>query len=322
MFNFCNNQHQEYQNDYINYILNSKNQKLKEKKCCYNSDIYKLFLFKSRQNSKEKILIVPSFFNSPEILLFNEEESYIDYLRLFGDVYLIQWQEVQANLALVDYVKELSNIMSAFPEIPHLVGHCIGGNLALFSEIINPCAKSLTLLTTPWDYSHFKQAVFVSELLQMRESIKNLTKLPKIYLQIMFFMLMPNQYKDKLHKYFTLDSALAKQKYLRIEEWLQSGIDLPYSLYNEILDQLILKNSLLNKSLYINNKQILLDKIKIPTCIIVAKNDQIVPVKSMMILQKEIEKCTMIEIEGGHISYLVNNDLNFKKQYRNWLEKL
>ena len=61
--------------------------------------------------------------------------------------------------------------------------------------------------------------------------------------------------------------------YVRIEQSLQSGIDIPSSLYNEILDDVIAKNILVNKNLYVNERLVSLDKIDIPTCIISAKED-------------------------------------------------
>ena len=91
----------------------------------------------------------------------------------------------------------------------------------------------------------------------------------------------------------------AKEKYLRIEQWLQSGIDIPSSLYNEILDDIIAKNILVNKNLYINERLVSLDQIDVPTCIISAKEDQIAPMSSIVPLQKEIKKSTLISVDGG-----------------------
>ena len=135
---------------------------------------------------------------------------------------------------------------------------------------------------------------------------------------MMFFLLFPDQYQKKVTKYFSLDKKEEKEKYLRIEQWLQSGIDIPSSLYNEIIDDIIAKNNLVNKNFYIKDRLVSLDKINIPTCIIGAREDQIAPISSMLYLQKEIKKSKMIIIDGGHINYLVNNDQKFKKEYTKW----
>jgi polyhydroxyalkanoate synthase len=326
MFSFCNNQHKVYQEDYNRYVYidqKLENHRLKSDKCEYNSHICNLWLFKSKQETKESFVVVPSLFNSPEILFFNQEQSYIDYLTSFGDVYLLEWKEAAGKLHLIDYAKSVEEVIKFACEQGakniNLVGHCIGGNIAIFSTFIANNIASLTLLTTPWDYSHFTGALVLSETLEIRKVINGMASVPKIYVQMMFFMMFPNHYQAKIAKYFALDSALAREKYLRIEHWLASGIDIPASLYNEILDEIIIKNTLMKKDFYINNHQVSLDQIKVPTCIISAKDDQIAPPKSMLPLQKGIKQSKIIKVDGGHIGYLINDDQRFKEEYRGWL---
>lgn len=325
MFSFCDDLHRIYQEDYNRYVDVDRefgNYKQSAVKCDYSSKICNLWLFKSETLSNQNFIIVPSLFNSPEILFFNKDQNYIEYMKSFGNVYLLEWIETTDVLKLSDYAQDVAKVVKftkyTKSGFVNLVGHCIGGNIAIFSMFIENDINSLTLLTTPWDYSHFASSCLLSECLEIKKAIHGLNTVPKIYIQMMFFMLFPNHYKAKMNKYFSLDKAEAREKYLRIEQWLQSGIDIPSSLYNEILDDIIAKNFLVNKNLYINNKLVSLDQIDVPTCIISAKDDQIAPISSIVPLQKEIKKSTLILVDGGHINYLVNNDQKFKQDYTKW----
>lgn len=326
MFSFCNELHKIYQEDYCKYLdldQGVDNYKLGAIKSGYSSKVSNLWLFKSSTPSNQNFVIVPSLFNSPAILFFNLKQNYIEYVKSFGDVYLLEWKETKDALKLYDYAKEVAKAVRFAQDTTstetNLVGHCIGGNVAIFSTFIYNNIKSLTLLTTPWDYSHFASSYFLSEALQIKKAIYGLDTVPKIYMQMMFFMLFPSHYQTKVNKYFTLKTQEAREKYLRIEQWLQSGIEIPVSVYNEILDEIIAKNALMSSPVYINDHLVSLEKIDVPTCIISAKDDQIVPLSSIVPLQKGIKKSTLISVEGGHINYLVNNDQNFMKHYTQWL---
>lgn len=321
----CDNLHKIYQEDYNKFV--SINQEFEDYKQGsvryeYSSIVCNLWLFKSKTLPDQNILITPSLFNSPQILCFNQKKGYVDYMTRLGNVYLIEWKETKSRLKLQDYAYEVARILQFIEEASsnevHLVGHCIGGNIAIFSMFFYNNVQSLTLLTTPWDYSHFATSYFLSECLGIKKAISGLETVPKIYVQMMFFMLFPNHYQAKLNKYFSIDKPETKEKYLSIEQWLQSGIDIPSSLYNEILDEIIAKNILLKEGFFVNNQLVSLDKINVPTCVIVAKDDQIAPLSSIVHLQKQIKNSRLIMVEGGHISYLVNNDPKFELEYMDW----
>ncbi len=318
MFSFCYDKHEKYKKDYEAYMLNNQIYKIYKnnipssaKLCKYESDICNLWFFESKTKSNQCFLVVPSLFNSLDILLFDDKNNYIDSLRSLGSVYLIEWKEVNDSLVFSDYTKLVLEILDNIPSSSHLVGHCIGGNISIISCFSSSKIASLTLLTTPWDYSHFANAILLSEYLDLRKSIDGMIMVPKLYMQIMFFMLFPNDYQHKITKYSNLDSKTDKTKYLKIEQWIQSGINIPASLYNELLDDILLKNSLI--------KNFDLSQINVPTCVICAKKDRIAPISSVLPLCDKIKDSTLISVDGGHISYLVNNNEILYAKYSNWL---
>lgn len=47
------------------------------------------------QDDIKTFLIIPSIFNSPEIFFLARDKSFIENLRSYGEVYLIDWLEIE-----------------------------------------------------------------------------------------------------------------------------------------------------------------------------------------------------------------------------------
>jgi len=292
----------------------------------YESAIATLLRYNSTQKSEQIFLVVPSIFNSPEILFLNEGRNFISNLQEKGDVYLVNWQENTSPLVLEDYINELQTIILLFGKKEHrdinLIGHCIGGTMCIAAASQTLMLSSLTLLTCPWDYSHFRKWTQASQLLVLDEVIAGFEFIPKIYTQIMFFLMFPLQFKDKILKYFSLESVEKKELFMKVEEWLGSGIAISKTVYRQIIQDFCQSNTPANNQWFVNGQLVTLEKLNIPVCIIYASDDQIVPFSSIDPLQKTIKDSTLIEVNGGHISYLVNGDANFYTQYNGWLKQV
>lgn len=340
MIAFCHEKHKLYQKEFNHYLLTEEQDKKlirsfkneAKRICSYNSDICNLWIFESdvksttANESTKSFVVIPSLFNSPEILFFDQQDNFIKYLKQFGNVYLVEWVSSVKSLNLSDYTYALVEIID-FIKIntsnnPNLIGHCIGGNIAIFASLISKKVHSLTMLTTPWDYSHFSAPIFLAERLRLNQAISGLETVPKIYIQMLFFMLFPENYQIKLNKYFALNTSKAKEKYLKIEKWLQSGISISTSLYEEILEMLVMRNSLVNNNFCINDTKISLEQINVPSFIVSAKQDKIAPPSSIEPLKNGLKNSTTLSVKGGHISYLINNDNNFKSKYAQWLQEV
>ena len=290
----------------------------------YDSEIVKLMRYEALASNNNIFLIVPSIFNSPEILFLSGENNLVQNLRQHGEVYLVNWKETNSQVKLEDLVCELQEIINFIgknnKEKINLIGHCIGGNICIAAVHGRKHGiSSLSLLTTPWDFAHFGNLTLILENFGFENVIKERELIPKIYVQIMFFLMFPSQYKEKIDKYFTLPPG-SRELFLQVEDWLQSGISIPKSLYVQIIEEFCLKNITLNKEWKVNGSIVNLEQINVATCIIYAKKDQIVPYSSIVPLQKMIKNATLIEVEGGHAAYLISPSSKFQQQYNNWLK--
>jgi len=368
MLGFHSDKYDQYKFEYERFVKSKSKPRYSALSLAvnYNSEIVNLMRYESLALEKNIFLIVPSIFNSPEILFLSGENNFVQNLRQEGEVYLVNWKETNSQLKIEDLVCELQEIINFIgknnKEEINLVGHCIGGNICVAavhgrghgiiplstlnqtnefqSELAQPILigehgrdsqnsfgsfkvgggiRSLSLLTTPWDFAHFGNLTLILENFVFENVIKERELIPKIYVQILFFLMFPSQYKEKIDKYFAL-SPDSRELFLQVEDWLQSGISIPKSLYLQIIEEFCLKNIIYNKEWKVNGSIVDLEQIDIPTCIIYAKKDQIVPYSSIVPLQKMIKNSTLIEVEGGHAAYLISPSSKFQQQYKNWLQ--
>ncbi len=267
---------------------------------------------------------MPSIFNSPEILFINKRQNFVHYLRRFTSIYLMDWQEINlSNYNLTNYIVE---IISAVKYLFHkyncridLIGHCIGGTISLIAASVNnEILNSITLLNSPWDFSYLQFQRAAHKQLNLDETINNLTQVPKIYQQILFFLLNPQYFQDKIVKFFEICNQGKKETelFFRIENWLLSGHSLTKSTYIQLTKQLIDENIFHNK---LNKNDKHLDSLELPVCIVIAEKDNIAPPSSTLPLLKIIKNSTLLEVEKGHINYLISTKLtNFFQKFEPW----
>ncbi|MFP3012405.1 MAG: alpha/beta fold hydrolase [Rickettsia sp.] len=258
-------------------------------------------------------LIIPSIFNSPEIFFLARDKNFIENLRSYGEVYLIDWLEIEEPKYLLDdYVHKIIEVIDNLKiKDINLIGHCIGGNLAIAAKILIPkFIKTLTLLTCPWDFSHFFYIRMLHRYLKLDSGIENLPIIPKIHIQILFFLLFPDYFNAKLKKFFSITSYKEQELAFRIEHWLMSGNNISKGVYNQIMQNILDENMFINLKWKIDNFIIDPSLIDCPVYIVGAEDDQIVPKSSILSLQKLLKNSKLIEVKGGHISYLINDKLD------------
>ncbi len=321
--------YQSYFQEYHNFIKTNKtcSQYDASARSIYATPYYQLLQYcytpQSTKTHIERIfLVVPSTFNSPEILFINRNKSFIENLRGLGEVYLINWQELdEPTYSLEDYIAEIANILNHLYQKNgkpiNLIGHCLGGNFAVLAAARqSKSVQTLTLLTTPINLSHLCLTDQMRKLLKLDENIKTLDIVPKIYMQILFFLLSPYQFNHKINKFHASASKVDKELFFKIEHWLMSTRNLSKRFYFELIES-IADNSVSNKNIF---GALSADLIKKPTCLVGAKDDRLVPIQSVRIWQEQLKNSMLIEMEGGHISYLIDDKIKiFFNKYRDFL---
>ena len=83
--------------------------------------------------------------------------------------------------------------------------------------------SKLTLLTTPWDFSHFK---YNSRIIDMfKNMLKNYSEVPAIFLEIMFFLQNPTEEIKKIN------NSNQSEISWKINKWLHSGNNMSKNIF-------------------------------------------------------------------------------------------
>ncbi len=314
-------QYKDYNRKYIigqKYIKNSDHIIARK----YNRLLY----YNSTKNLNENrkiFFIVPSIFNSPEILFLSNGKNFVDNLKEQGDVIILEWLEVlDKNYSLDNYVMELVKILN---ELNHskltIIGHCIGGNIAIAAILFvqnNININSLTLLTTAFNFSHLSNAAKIYKLLNFDSYLDNYEFIPNIHIKILFFLLFPYSFHQKIEKFFKLNNDKEKNLFFEIENWLMSTHSLSKNTYYQIINDFVVNNVLATNSWKIYEKTINFSTLNMQIYQVIADNDKLVPQYTSLNLQNMNKRFKIINVKGGHISYLINDNLNsLFKEYEN-----
>jgi polyhydroxyalkanoate synthase subunit PhaC len=236
---------------------------------------------KTISSNNSSLFLVPSLINGAEIFDLTEEYSFINFLNQHGiDVYLLNWSNIKLgdNFSfsyLIDEILVKSYIAAREYEQQdlHIMGHCLGGSV-LLSGLANMSSAnpplSLTLLATPIDF-HAAAAPW-SKYRPHINSIKKIIhtngKLSQTMMQSFFGQISPNAVIEKyVHFLEWGEECLKSRLFVKVEDWLNSGKDLPPALALDIFDKFFIENNTDFPP-------------SCPTLIITSENDLVVPISA------------------------------------------
>lgn len=313
MKNFDILEFEEYRSDYLSFSGHKKYRECASDIRNFDDYISLLYFAPLSSNAQKIFLIIPSIFNSPDILNIGRPSDIITNLRSLGGVFLIDWKEVKdPNCSLSNYISSISQLLAELSlqrcEKIDLIGHCLGGNLALAINILKPeLIGSLTLLSTPWDFSFLSEFREMHKKLVLDSAVKDLDYIPAIYFQILFFLMNQSSFAEKIDYYISNKNKVNIDDFFAIEKWQFSGHDLPRGLYIELMDDIIGKNIMFNNMWNIDGKIIDPSIITNEVIIITGTKDRIVPSCSSSPLVNIIQQSKKFEYNTGHIGYLVGS---------------
>lgn len=279
--------------------------------------------------SKGPILfVVPSLVNRFEILDIDPGRSFLRFFAQQGfRPLVVDWQEPneeERGFSVSDYMTErLAPILDevhANGGSVHLLGYCMGGLLAMALALLRPAKiKSLTLMATPWDFAVAGVggvpsaatplgALFVKQAEAWDSVIQSIGYLPADFLQAVFTAFQPLQILQKFSRFAQpQQNEDFARRFVLTEDWLNNGVPLALPVARECLQDWF-KNNLPAKRMW-KVAGCLLDpsKITVPTYVLVAHKDRIVPPASSLPLMKVIRDATLHQPDMGHIGLMTGD---------------
>jgi poly(3-hydroxyalkanoate) synthetase len=282
----------------------------------------------SRDRIGAPILIVPSLINRFDVMDLEETHSFLRYVAAQGfRPFVVDWSEPgkdEADFFIGDYVTErlvpifhfLRNIA---PQI-HVLGYCMGGLLALALANLYPEeTRSLTLFAMPWhtgsttvDETTNLQKIllasgdeFLDLLGDLEKPIQKLNYLPVSLLQVLFACVQPAYAIRKFAGFAKRDkNSMAAKLFVLTEDWLNDGIPLTPNVTRELFGDIYGRNVTGKIQWNVGGKIVDPRTLEVPSYIVVAGKDKIVPRESALPMARLIRGSTLVEPPFGHVGLM------------------
>ena len=257
------------------------------------------------------VILIPSLVNSWRIFDIEAEFSFANYLNSQGlKSIIIDWDIPQDDTSMDDYIMGhlipiIRQILSKGHDVVGMLGYCMGGTMLAGVHAIAPditkAIKKTIMIAPPWDFSY--QSIDQSMRLQMlavqSHGFKDVA--PHEYIQSLFWAVDPLQVLKKFRKFPNVNNA---DRFVRIEDWLNEGRAVSKSIIQTCLFDWYRDNKIINGQWVINDVAITQKSLPKDTVVVAAKNDNLVPLKSIEPLMKNYKS---IIVDTGHIGLMASD---------------
>ena len=290
------------------------------------------------------VLIIPSLINNADHLDLLPETSFISYLKSHGyRPFLLDWgipgmAENRAGFYHYCYEKiipVLQHLKQQFG-LPVVIGHCMGGTLAMAALSRRPDLVSAFLsLAAPWDFSEMPRLPLLnfSAICPSPNSF-----IPKAvhskFLQAAFSAADPFATPLKYYRFGTLirqyqaahicpDTQPAYREFIALEDWINSDRPLSQQLAWECLQHWFCQNNTHHNRWKIQGYQVKPYQFYKPSLIVAPHYDSVVPPKSARDLDNFLPNSQISEPAYGHVNILTSTKASQElwPEWLDWMKK-
>lgn len=284
------------------------------------------------------LFIVPSLINRAHILDLTKNRSFCRWFAARGfRPLLVDWDapgESELNFGLSDYIAErlsgaLDAAVNAAGRPVHLVGYCMGGNLALALAAREPeKISSLALLATPWDFhkgAEAKVRLLKAALPTFETMLQTLGHLPVDAIQAFFTSLDPYMAATKFARFADhSNKSEAADLFVALEDWLNDGVPLSAKVARECLCDWYVDNAPARGGWMVAGNPVIPEEIEVPTLLAIPERDHIVPPASARALLDALPGAEALTVSAGHIGMVAGSRAESRlfTPLRRWLESV
>lgn len=269
------------------------------------------------------VLLCPSLINRPYILDLMRGNSLVEALVERGhDVYIIDWGDpgdAELDVDFAGFVRgrlrrfiDRTNVEAGSDQL-HLVGQCLGGTMATaLMAVDDHGVATLTNLTAPLDFhdggmlSAWTKAPFFDP----RALADALGHVPHWLSQPSFMVLRPMGTPVKALRLF---QKLGDERFVdffrALETWINDNVAIPRLFYLDLIERLYRENALVEGTLMLGDRPVVLEEVRVPTLTICAEQDHIVPPQSAVRGHERLgsEEKELEVFAGGHIGVVIGS---------------
>ncbi len=265
------------------------------------------------------LLFIPSLINRYYILDLKPDRSLLRYLSDQGiRPFVLDWGapgKDESDFGIDDYVNQrvlpaIDFLHRTTGENIALAGYCMGGVLSLAAAQLKPKKlSSLSLFATPWDFHCQSFAPFVlggQWQSMIEQALSTESNVPAEWVQSLFYMTDPWVFEQKFRRFFAMDpTSTAARDFVALERWVNDGVPMTARVARDTLLGWAQKNMLATGDWRLGSKSIDPKKIKLPTFMVIPKNDHIVPFDCAWPLAELMNHATILKPSSGHVGMMV-----------------
>lgn len=274
-------------------------------------------------SSKRVMLLIPSLINSSAVFDLHKDKSFLRWIAAQNiDAYILDWGNLNIRgedpfAFIISTIEQaVIKLTKDYNVTPDLLGYCMGGTLsAAFASLRGELINKLVLLAAPWDF-HVRDATLSDHVRsftpQILPQILQRGNLPSSWLQSLFLGIAPKEGVEKFKRFSELEQDSFKAElFVDVEDWLNSGGDLPAGIAKQCLVNWFAKNEPYKGEWRINGKIIDPSCIINDTLIITSNNDRLVHKQSALSLHEQMSgKKSAREIliaDCGHVGFMAGS---------------
>ena len=298
----------------------------------------RLFDYGTEKEAGAPLFIVPSLINRATILDLTEDRSFCRWFAARGfRPLLVDWDapgETERDFDLGDYIagrlaRALEAATAATGAPVHVVGYCMGGDLALALTHLAPDAvRSLSLLATPWNF-HADAGAKVKTLAaarpQFERTLDALGELPVDAIQAFFTSLDPYLAAGKFARFAThAQPSPATDLFVALEDWLNDGVPLTAGVARDCLVDWYIENKPAHGGWKVAGRPVIPEEIDTPALLAIPERDHIVPPASARALLDALPHAEALGVGAGHIGMVAGSraESGLYRPLHRWLTEI
>lgn len=279
-------------------------------------------LFAAQQGEpihKTPVVLIPSMVNRSDILDLLPDRSLLRWLAAQGfDPYLLDWGEPSCDEGQQDMDRAVAErLIPAIESLGRpvlLLGYCMGGLFAAGVASLRPdLVKGVLLLASPWNFHDEKGALKARMTLMKPMAMPYMTqyrRLPESWMQAVFATLDPEGSIKKFASFAAMpDGDPREAVFVAVEDWLNNGLDLPAGVASVCMEDWYEHNRPYKGEWVLCGQAIVARDIKVPTFVVAAKEDRIVPPDSALAFADQRLKGERLVCNTGHVGLIAGRNV-------------
>ena len=193
-----------------------------------------------------------------------------------------------------------------------LIGYCMGGLLALALAQLMPVAISkLVLIATPWDfhcgYGGNGLSLPPDVLSDVMAQVDKHQFMSVDLIQSLFAAQQPFKVVQKFMDFSRVDpDSRTARRFVVVEDWLNDGVPLSAPVAHECLEGWFVHNDTAGGRWHVGDVLIDPRAVHMPTYIVVAQKDRLVPPESALPLSQLLPNVRLEQPDLGHVGLMAS----------------